>query len=117
MRARLEQKLAAGHDDALLRFSLGTACLNEGDSESAARHLERATEQNPSYSAAWKSLGKALLKEGRESDAAAAWKTGIEVARGQGEIQAAREMSVFLKRAMRRVNRPPSSMKAGSSRR
>lgn len=117
MREELERKLAAGHDTALLRFGLGTACLEEGDVEAAVRHLDHATQQNPSYTAAWKSLGKALFKAGREKDAVAAWKIGIETARSRGDIQAAREMSVFLKRALRRLNPLPSSTKAGSPRR
>lgn len=117
MREKLERKLAAGHDTALLRFALGTACFEAGDVEAAVRHLERATQQNPSYSAAWKTLGKALLEAKREKDAVAAWKIGIETAQGRGDIQAAREMSVFLTRALRRLNLPPSSTKAGSPRR
>lgn len=60
MRERLEQSLAAGRDSALLRFGLGNACLKEGDAQAAVRHLTQATQQQPSYSAAWKLLGVAL---------------------------------------------------------
>lgn len=116
MREELERKLARGHDTALLRFGLGTAYLEAGDVEAAIRHLECATQQNPSYSAAWKSLGKALLEAKREKDAVAAWRAGIETAQSRGDVQAAREMSVFLKRALRRLNLPPSSTKAASPR-
>ncbi|UOD32562.1 tetratricopeptide repeat protein [Massilia violaceinigra] len=101
MREQLEQLLAAGRDNALLRFGLGNACLKEGDAAAAALHLRQATEQNPVHSAAWKLLGKALLALGRMDDAEAAWNKGLAVAVKQGDIQASREMTVFLKRLRR----------------
>ena len=72
MREQLEQLLAAGRDNALLRFGLGNACLKEGDAAAAALHLQQATQQNPFHSAAWKLLGKALLALGRQARADAA---------------------------------------------
>ena len=102
MRERLEQLLAAGRDSALLRFGLGNACLKEGDAQAAVLHLAQATQQQPSYSAAWKLLGVALNQLGRGEDAQAAWTTGLEVARQQGDAQSAKEMAVFLRRLQRR---------------
>lgn len=116
MLEKLEQRLADGRDDALLRFSLGSAYLDKGDAQQAIRHLTRATQQNPSYSAAWKLLGRALVEGGRASEAEVAWKTGIEVAQTHGDIQAAREMTVFLKRLDRASRSFPASMTPGSSR-
>ncbi|MGK5074781.1 tetratricopeptide repeat protein [Janthinobacterium sp. ZB1P44] len=98
MRENLEKLLAQGRDNALLRFGLGDACLKEHDAEQAAVHLAQATQQQPGYSAAWKLLGKALLQLGRLDDAQAAWTTGMTVARQQGDLQAVKEMTVFLKR-------------------
>ena len=98
MRAALERMLAGGRDDALLRFSLGNACLAEGDAGNAVEHLERAVQHDPGYSAAWKQLGRALLAAGRSADAAEAWSRGIETAQARGDVQAAKEMRVFLKR-------------------
>lgn len=98
MRARLEKLLASGRDNALLRFGLGDACLKEQDAGQAAIHLAQATVQQASYSAAWKLLGKALQQLGRLDEAEAAWTTGVNVARQQGDLQAAKEMTVFLKR-------------------
>lgn len=116
MLEKLERRLAAGRDDALLRFSLGAAYLDKGDADQAILHLSRATQQDPSYSAAWKLLGRALVEGGRADQAKVAWKTGIEVAQSQGDIQAAREMTVFLKR-MDRTSRPsPASKRPESSR-
>lgn len=98
MRAALEKMLAGGRDDALLRFSLGTACLQEHDAAAAAGHLRRAVKHDPGYSAAWKLLGRALAEQGDREGAAGAWSRGIEAAETRGDVQAAKEMRVFLKR-------------------
>ncbi|WP_426056035.1 tetratricopeptide repeat protein [Janthinobacterium sp. PSPC2-1] len=98
MRERLEKLLAQGRDNALLRFGLGDACLKEHDAEQAALHLAQATQQQAGYSAAWKLLGKALQQLGRLEEAQAAWTTGVTVARQQGDLQAVKEMTVFVKR-------------------
>lgn len=101
MLEKLEEKLASGRDDALLRFSLGKAYLDRSDPEAAIRHFARATELDASYSAAWKLLGKALQACRRDSEAEQAWVTGVEAARAKGDIQVAREMEIFLKRMRR----------------
>lgn len=101
MRERLEQLLAAGRDSALLRFGLGNACLKDGDAQAAALHLAQATQQQPSYSAAWKLLGVALNKLERIDEAQIAWTKGLEVAQQQGDAQSAKEMAVFLRRLQR----------------
>ncbi len=98
MIANLEAMLARGQDGALLRYSLGLEYLKRGDSEQAAVHLRRAVEADPTYSAAWKALGKALAEVGLRAEAIAAYRQGIEVAEKKGDIQAAKEMKVFLKR-------------------
>ncbi len=90
--------LAAGRDDALLRFSVGNAYLNRGDAANAAVHLRRAVEHDPKYSAAWKLLGKALAETAAWQDALAAYREGIAVAEARGDVQAAREMAVFARR-------------------
>lgn len=98
LRAVLESRLAAGHDDALLRFTLGSRCLEAGEAEPAATHLEAAVAHDPSYSAAWNLLGRAYLEQGRSEDAAAAWRRGLQVAEQRGDQQVARMIRVFLKR-------------------
>ena len=98
MRENLEKLLAQGRDSALLRFGLGDACLKDHDAAQAALHLAQATVQQPGYSAAWKLLGKALHQLGRLEEAQAAWATGVTVAQQQGDLQAVKEMMVFVKR-------------------
>lgn len=98
MREGLEKLLVQGRDNALLRFGLGNACLQEDDAASAVIHLQQATLQNPSYTAAWKLLGVALRKLERMDEAELAWNMGLKVAQEHGDMQAAKEMTVFLKR-------------------
>ena len=96
--ASFERMLAAGKDGALLRFSLGNEYLKAGDAARAAEHLERAVVHDPAYTAAWKLLGKALLEAGDRAQAASAWQHGVEAAHARGDVQAAKEMQVFLRR-------------------
>jgi predicted Zn-dependent protease len=93
-----EKMLAAGQDNALLRFGLGQAYLTTGEFAKACEHLRRATEHDPQYSAAWKLLGKALAESGDKAAAQRAYEQGIRVAETKGDVQAAKEMQVFLKR-------------------
>ena len=95
---RFEALLAAGKDSALLRFSLGMQYLKGGDAAKAAMHLREAVKQDPRYSAAWKLLGKALAETGSPEDARAAYREGIAAAEAKGDKQAAKEMTVFLRR-------------------
>ncbi|WP_166362150.1 tetratricopeptide repeat protein [Pseudomonas akapageensis] len=97
----LEKMLAKGVDNSLLRFGLGKAWLDEGDSVKAIEHLQRCVELDPKYSAAWKLLGKAHLAHGDPDAARQAWERGLEAARGHGDKQAEKEMLVFLKKLER----------------
>ncbi|MCC5867924.1 MAG: tetratricopeptide repeat protein [Gammaproteobacteria bacterium] len=101
VRSNLEAMLARGQDSALLRFSLGNLCLQGDDPAAAVEHLQQALAQDAGYSAAWKLLGRALLESGDRAGAQDAWQQGIEVATGRGDMQAAREMQVFLRRLER----------------
>ncbi|MEX2479865.1 MAG: tetratricopeptide repeat protein [Gammaproteobacteria bacterium] len=94
---RLEKMLAAGQDSAALRFGLGNAWLSD-DPTVAAEHLRRAVELDPAYSAAWKLLGRALSAAGDPSAAKEAFERGIGIAEERGDLQAVKEMRVFLKR-------------------
>jgi len=90
--------LDAGQDNALLRFTLGSQLLKIGDLQGAIQHLRMAIEHDPGYSAAWKILGKALQESGDHAAARDVYLQGIEAAGRKGDMQAAREMTVFLRR-------------------
>jgi Flp pilus assembly protein TadD len=99
-------------DGALLRFSLGSEYLKSAEFEPALLHLNAALEKDPGYSAAWKLLGHALTGHGRADEALAAYHKGIEVAKGKGDRQAAKEMTVFA----RRLEKAIASGKASTAR-
>lgn len=90
--------LRAGQDSALLRFSLGNEYLSHQQYEAAAEHLRAAVALDREHSAAWKLLGRALLQLGASEEAMTVYATGIGVAEANGDVQAAKEMTVFLKR-------------------
>jgi Flp pilus assembly protein TadD len=96
--ANLLKLVGTPRDGALLRFSLGSEYLKCADFQAAASHLGAAVEKDPGYSAAWKLLGSALAKAGRNDEALASYRKGIEVAERKGDKQAAREMAVFARR-------------------
>ncbi len=102
----LEKMLAQGQDTALLRYTLGGEYLKAGDAASAVAHLAEAVRQDPHYSAAWKIYGKALSEAGRPDEARRVYEQGITTAEARGDIQAAKEMRVFLKRLKKATQTP-----------
>ncbi len=94
----LESMLELGQDNALIRFTLGSAFMQNQKYDQAIEHLAKAVEMDPSYSAAWKNYGKALEHSGRINDAIDVYKKGINRAETKGDKQTAKEMNVFLKR-------------------
>jgi predicted Zn-dependent protease len=96
--ANLEKLLGGPRDNALLRYCLGNEYLKAGDAARAIDHLRCALDKDPHYSAAWKLLGRALTEHGRLAEALEAYRSGITVAQARGDIQAAKEMTVFARR-------------------
>jgi predicted Zn-dependent protease len=102
--ANLEKMLGGPRDGALLRYSLGNEWLKAGDCAQAASFLRDAVERDANYSAAWKLLGRALAESGQAQDALTAYQQGIAAAQARGDIQAAKEMTVFAKRLRRKID-------------
>ncbi len=98
LRDNLQLMLERGQDSPLLRFALGQECLKAGDLVAAIDHLRHAVDQNPRYSAAWKALGEAHARAGTTDRAIDVYERGIAAAKAAGDVQAAKEMGVFLKR-------------------
>lgn len=94
----LEAMLERGQDNALLRFTLGNLLYQQKNYEKAELHLSRAVEMDPDYSAAWKIYGRTLAAAGKQQEAISAFRQGMAVAEKRGDIQAAKEMTVFLRR-------------------
>lgn len=98
--ANLKAMLERGQDNALLRFSLGNAYLKTQQYTLAIEQLMQALQHDAVYSAAWKCYAKALTEDGQNDAAIKAYQQGIKVADAKGDIQAAKEMRVFLKRLL-----------------
>jgi predicted Zn-dependent protease len=94
--------LDRGQDSALLRYSLGNEYLSMENFEEAAVQLRFAVDLDRNYSAAWKQLGRALVQLNRDGDAIAVYREGIDIAEKNGDRQAAKEMTVFLKRLLKK---------------
>ena len=101
--SNLEKMLAGGRDDAMLRFGLGSAYFNEDQYEQAAIHLEACLQQDRTYSAAFKLLGRAYLKQGDPESAIRVFEEGIPVAEAQGDKQSGKEMKVFMGKARKEI--------------
>lgn len=97
-RAALEKMLERGIDNAMLRYTLGLICFKEQDYQQAADHLALALKQDESHSASWKILGRTLAALEHSEEARETYEKGIAIAESKGDIQAAKEMRVFLHR-------------------
>ena len=93
-----EAMLARGQDSEMLRHTLGTAYLQAGDAARAVEHFVRAVEIKPSWSAAWKMLGRARAAAGERAAALDAFDRGLEVAAANGDVQVTKEIGVFRRR-------------------
>ena len=94
----LNSMLEKGQDSLILRFGLGQALLKQKDFPAAIEHLLKALEFDNEYSAAFKLLGKAYSLSDQSQLAINTYEKGIQIAESKGDIQAAKEMKVFLKR-------------------
>lgn len=96
--ASLEKLIGGPRDGALLRYALGCEYLQRERHADAIAAFNAVLERDPRYSAAWKLLGKAYAATGDAAAARTAWERGIAVAEERGDVQASKEMRVFLRR-------------------
>lgn len=94
----LEKLLNTPRDNALLRYALGNEWLKSGEILQAIVCFQESVAKDPQYSAAWKLLGKTLSMAELPQEALIAYQQGIKVATIKGDVQAAKEMTVFAKR-------------------
>lgn len=90
--------VGSNRDSAMLRLTLARLLMGEGDKEKAESHLRQAVEMDSRYTAAWKELGKIRVALDDVEGARTAWQRGLEIAEKEGDKQAAKEMTVFLRR-------------------
>lgn len=97
----LEKLLDGPRDGALLRYSLANELFKAARYIEAAARCREALAREHHHSASWKLLGKALVAADDRVGALTAYREGITVATERGDVQAAKEMGVFLKRLER----------------
>jgi predicted Zn-dependent protease len=85
-------------DGAMLRFGIANELMHQNRLAEAEAQLRQALVMKPDYSAAWKLLGKVLVAAAKPDAARLAYQDGIAVAELKGDLQAAKEMGVFLRR-------------------
>ncbi|MDA9680192.1 hypothetical protein N9U06_01895 [Gammaproteobacteria bacterium] len=87
----------------MLRFGLGSAYYNDDKFSLAVMHLDACLAQDDSYSAAYKLLGKAYMKQGDLTKAISTFEAGMLIAEAQGDKQSRKEMQVFLGKAHKEI--------------
>ena len=92
----LRRMLERNPGDARLRFGLAAEYEKAGEWERAAEELRAYLEATDDQGNAWGRLGHALRHLGREEDARAAFRTGIEAARRHGHPSMAAEFEEIL---------------------
>lgn len=95
-RARIEAMLADDPQDQFLRYSLGMELDKEGLHDNSLDVLSTLTRDERPYVAAFFMAAQQLVRLQRIAEARSYLRDGIEVARQQGDLHAAGEMSEFL---------------------
>ena len=98
---RLRALLEDEPDDAMSWFGLGRALLELDRANEAIVPFRRATAVDPSYTAAHRDLGRALLDCGQALAAREALQAAADLADHTGDLQTGNEARVFLRRAQR----------------
>jgi Flp pilus assembly protein TadD len=95
---QIEALLADDPADAFLRYGLAMEHMSLGDDESAVVVLKEliALKADDPYVPAFLQAGQALIRLGREHEAAEVLRQGIEAARAAGDLHALGEMQGFL---------------------
>jgi len=89
-------------DDVVARFGLATAYLDAGEAADAVREFRQVLETKSNYTAAYRGLGRALERLGQIEEAEGVYRRGISVGEQTGDLQAKKEMEVFLHRLEQR---------------
>ena len=100
-RAYEEQPLALGALAFGLGLASGLAVPSSALEDRAVGERVDRLKEDARHTASWKLYGKALLAAGRDDEALAAWRRGIDCARERGDRQAEKEMTVFARRIER----------------
>jgi predicted Zn-dependent protease len=86
----------------MVLYSLGNELFKEGRYEEARDHLQRAVENKPDYSVAYRMLGRTHYELHENTEARSVFLKGREVAQRNGDLQTVKEIDVFLRRLQKR---------------
>jgi Tfp pilus assembly protein PilF len=95
---KIKELLKIYPQDVVLMISLAQAYFDNKDYQKAVDTSRKILKINPDYSVAFRILGRALVKTEELTDAIKTYKKGIVVAGKNGDLQVAKEMTVFLGR-------------------
>lgn len=87
----------------MVLYSLGSELFKEGSYAEARDHLQRAVENKPDYSVAYRMLGRAHYELREDAEAREAFAKGREVATRNGDLQTVKEIDVFQRRLDKRA--------------
>jgi len=86
----------------MILYSLGNELFKEGSYGEARDLLQRAIENKPDYSVAYRMLGRAHYELHENAEARDVFLKGKEVAQENGDLQTVKEIDVFLRRLEKR---------------
>ena len=92
----MEAMLGEGEDNALIRFTMGSAFIKHGKYEQAIEQLAKAVELKPDYTTAWLKYAQALAETGRIDESISTLEKGISVATEKNDTQSLKEMQNLL---------------------
>ena len=95
-REQIEEMLADTPNDGELRYFLAMEYVSTGDTTAALHCFQELLQVAPNYVPAYVQAGQLCTRLNQEDEAKALYRTGIEVARKQGDHHAAGEMEGFL---------------------
>lgn len=89
----------------MILYSLGNELFKESNYPQAREYLERAVENKPDYSVAYRTLGRTLFEMHEDEEARRVFEKGREIARENGDLQTVKEIDVFSGRLEKRATR------------
>ena len=89
-------------DNPMILYSLGNELFKEDHYAEARDLLQRAVENKPDYSVAYRMLGRTHFELHENAEARSVFLKGKEVARNNGDLQTVKEIDVFMRRLEKR---------------
>jgi uncharacterized protein HemY len=86
----------------MILYSLGNELFKEKHYEEARDLLQRAIDNKPDYSVAYRMLGRAHFELHENAEARSVFLKGKEVAQENGDLQTVKEIDVFMRRLEKR---------------